>query len=126
MMNKGLWVWPSDSRAQRKVLKKVAGFSHVMAAMSALVRSKEGMSNSELDDAIGNNSNWMTVWVVKQLTSLGFIEFKVDFFGGPARYQLTELGRNAFATISGQPLPPKQPAPAQAPSAVPQTAAPKA
>jgi hypothetical protein len=66
--------------------------------------SKEGLSNSELDDLTADNSNWMTLWTVKQLTSLGFIEYRVDFFGGPARYQLTDLGRNVLGMVAGQPL----------------------
>ena len=104
MLNAGLWVWPSDVKAQQEVLRKVAASPHLLQAMTSLMSSKEGLSNSELDDAIADNSNWMTIWTVRQLTSLGFIEYKVDFFGGPARYQLTELGRNAFGMITGQPV----------------------
>jgi len=100
-MNAGLWVWPSNVKAQQKVLQKVAASPHLLQAMTSLVSDKEGLSNSELGDAIADNSNWMTLWTVRQLTSLGFIEYKVDFFGGPARYQLTELGRKAIGIITG-------------------------
>lgn len=103
------------------------------AAMTAISKSKQGLSNAELDDLIGDNSEWMTLWVIKQLTALGFIEYKVDLFGGPARYQLTELGRNVVATITGRPTqpPPKPqaPIPAQPQAATPpqpQAAAPRA
>jgi hypothetical protein len=78
-----------------------------MAALTALGKSKEGMSDAELDDAINDNAEWTTLWVVRQLTSLGFIEYKVDFFGNPARYQLTDAGRSALATITGQPPSPR-------------------
>jgi hypothetical protein len=122
-MNTGLWVWPSDAKAQQKVLHIVAASPHLMQAMRFLMKSKEGLSNSELDDLMADYSNWMTLWNVKQLTSLGFIEYKVDFFGGPARYQLAELGRNSLATITGQPV--QQKPPAQAPPAA-QVAAPLA
>ncbi len=122
-LTKGLWVWPSDPKGQRRVLRKVASSQHLVAAMQAIAKSKEGMSNSELDDAINESSEWTTLWVVRQLTSLGFLDFKVDFFGNPARYQLSELGRGALSMITGQPLPQKPPAPSPPP---PQPVAPKA
>ena len=84
-MNAGLWVWPSDAKAQQNVLQKVAASPHLLQAMTCLISNKEGLSNSELDDLTADNSDWMTLWTVRQLTSLGFIEYKVDFFGGPAR-----------------------------------------
>lgn len=122
-MPKGLWVWPSDARGQRRVLKKVAASPHLASALTAIGKSKEGMSNAELDDTINDSSEWTTLWVVRQLTSLGFVDFKVDFFGNPAKYQLSELGRAALAVVTGQPLPPKPQTPAQPPA---QAAAPKA
>jgi len=120
-MPKGLWVWPSDPKAQRTTLRKVAASPHLIAALTAIGKSKEGMSDTELDDAINDNSEWTTLWVIRQLTALGFIEFKVDFFGNPAKYQLTEAGRSALATITGQPPPPKPPtaAPSKPQSAPP-------
>ena len=124
-MNTGVWVWPADAKGQQKMLQKVAASPHLFQAMTFLMKKKEGLSNSELDDAIADNSNWMTLWMVRQLTSLGFIEYKVDFFGGPAQYQLTELGKSAFGMITGQPVPkpvvvapiPAPPAPQAAPVA---------
>jgi len=121
-MTSGLWVWPSDPKGQRKVLRQVAASPHLMAAMTALAKSREGLSNAELDDLINDSSEWLTLWVIRQLTSLGFVEFRVDFFGNPAKYRLTEVGRQAFSVITGQPL---QKPPASAPQ-VPQPAAPKA
>ena len=104
-MNKGLWIWPTDPRGQRRVLRTVAGSPHLMAALAALGKSKEGMSDAELVEAINDTSEWTTLWVIRQLTSLGFTEYQVDFFGNPARYRLTELGQNALATVTGRPLP---------------------
>ena len=121
-MTKGLWIWPSDLRDQRRVLRNAAASPHLMAALTAIGKSREGLSNAELDDAINDSSEWTTLWVVRQLTSLGFIEFKVDYFGNPARYQLTEAGRTALSTITGQPPPQKPPPP---PQLVPQPAASK-
>lgn len=122
-MPKGVWVWPSDPKLQRKLLRKVAGSEHLMAAMAALAKSKEGMSDSELADVVTDGSEWPTLWVVRQLTSLGFVEYKVDFFGNAAKYQLTEPGRVALSKITGLPLPQKPPAPTQP---APQPAAPRA
>lgn len=128
-MNKGLWIWPSDQNAQRMVLRKVAESKQLVSAMAAIAKSKEGLSNAELDDVIGDNSEWLTLNAVRQLTSLGFVEFKVDFFGGPAKYQLTDRGRSALSMITGKTVQPPQqkpPAPPQTPPPAPQAAAPKA
>ena len=122
-MNTGLWVWPSDTKAQGKVIRKVAEAKHLVQAMVAIAKRKEGLSNAELDDIMASNSNWMTLWMIRQLTSLGFIEFKVDLFGEPAKYELTELGRSVLFSITGQPAKPKAPVP-QTPTAQP--AVPKA
>jgi len=122
-MPKGVWVWPPDTKGQRKVLRTVAASPHLRAAMASIAKSKEGLSNAELADAIDDTSEWTTLWVVRQLTSLGFLDFKVDFFGNPARYQLNEAGRVALAMITGQPLPQKPPTPAPAAAS---PAAPKA
>jgi hypothetical protein len=93
----------------------------MMAYLKALARSKEGLSNADLDDALNDNSAWLTLWETKQLTSLGFIQFTVDFFGNPARYTLTELGRAALSAITGQPSPPKPAAPTATPAPMPKS-----
>jgi hypothetical protein len=119
---KGLWVWPPDPRGQRRVLRVVSASPHLMAAIAALGKSKEGMSNAEISEAINDTAEWTTLWVVRQLTSLGFVDFKVDLFGNPARYQLTELGLTALSILTGKPAPQKQPtASPSAPSVAPQT-----
>ncbi|MDG6950138.1 MAG: hypothetical protein JRM77_09925 [Nitrososphaerota archaeon] len=121
-MPKGVWVWPADLQSQQETLKNVAISPHLRAAMTALASSKEGMSNAELDDAIGGSSEWTTLWIARQLTALGFVEFKVDFFGNPARYHLTELGRTAFSKMTGTPLPASPPASSPQQAAVPKSA----
>ena len=121
-MPKGIWVWPSDPRGQRKALKRVADSPHLMAALMAVSKSKESMSNAEIAEAIKDTSEWTTLWVIRQLTSLGFIKYEVDFFGNPARYEITDQGRVALSVITGQPLP-KPPTPA---APAPQPAPPKA
>ncbi len=115
-MNTGLWVWPSDQKGQRRMLRKVSASGHLMAALQAITKSKGGLSNAEIDDVILENSNWMTRWVVDQLISLGFAEYKVDFFGGPGKYELTELGTEAFSAITGKPIQKSSPFPASPPT----------
>lgn len=108
---------------------EISGSEHLMAALKALGKSKEGLSNSELDYLLSDNSEWMTLWVTRQLVSLGFISYKVDFFGNPARYALTDLGRDVLQRLTTQTAPrppqhdshPPQPAPASVPPAPPQT-----
>jgi hypothetical protein len=123
-MNQGLWVWPSDERTQRQLAKRVSESEHLMAELKAIMRSKEGLSNAELDDATSDNSNWITLWATRQLLSLGFIEYKVDFFGNPGRYTLTDLGRDVLQKLTGQPAPAKPPAAPVKPPAPPATTAP--
>ena len=133
-MNTGVWVWPSEPRRQRKTLRMVAASPSLMIAMNAIAKKQDGMSNSELDEALGDNAEWITIWTIRQLTSLGFVDYKVDLFGGPAKYQITDLGRNAISMITGQPAPrpppvvqapPPKPATAPAPTPAPQAAVPK-
>ena len=121
----GLWIWPADPRAQNRTLKRLAESPRLIAAMTAIAKSKTGLSNSELDDTLSDNSNWMTLWMVRQLTALGFVEFVVDLFGGPAKYRLSELGMASLRAITGQPTQPKAtaaPLPAAPPQATPKAA----
>jgi hypothetical protein len=115
-MDKGAWVWPTDPRGQRRVLRQVAASVPLMKALQGIAKSKEGLSNPEVDELLGDSANWITLWSVRQLMALGFIEYKVDPFGSPARYAATDLGRSSLGTITGAP-PPASPAPAQAPAA---------
>jgi len=117
-MNTGLWVWPTDSKAQRRILRKVARSEHLVVALQAMSKSSAGLSNAQVDDALSEYSHWQTRWVVEQLISLGFSDYKVDFFGGPGKYVLTELGKNALSAITGKPV--------QVPTAPPQPSKPPA
>lgn len=101
-MNQGLWVWSSDPGKQRQMIKEILESEHLMAALKAITKSKEGLSNAELDDVLSDNSNWMTLWVTRQLLSLAFIEYKVDFFGNPGRYSPTNLGRDVLQRLTEQ------------------------
>jgi hypothetical protein len=124
-MNTGLWVWPTDAKAQRRTLRNVSKAEHLVAAMQAIAKSKDGLSNAQLDDTLSDYSNWQTRWVVSQLISLGFADYNVDFFGEPGRYVLTELGANALSAITGKPIQKQPPAHASPPAgAKPTTPAP--
>lgn len=103
-MNTGLWVWPSDAKAQPRILRKVARSEHLVAGMQAVAKSTDGLSNAQIDAALSEYSHWQTRWVVDQLISLGFADYKVDFFGGPGKYVLTELGRNTLSIVTGKPV----------------------
>lgn len=102
-MNHGLWTWPPGEAAQKEIITQVAASPLLVSAMTALAKAKDGLSNAQLDDSLGDNSNWMTLWVIRQLTALGFTEFKVDFFGGPAKYRLTPLGTSVLSAVTGKP-----------------------
>ena len=91
------------------MLRKVATSLHLMSAMAVISKSKEGVSNAELDDAINDSSEWTTLWVIRQLAALNFIDFRANLFGNPAGYQMSELGRAALSKITGRPLPQKPP-----------------
>jgi len=107
------------------MMDRISESEHLMAALKALAKSKDGLSNSELDDVLSDNSNWMTLWVIRQLTSLGFVDYKVDFFGGPARYKLTDLGTDVSQKLTAQAVPPKPTTqPAQPSQAAPKAATP--
>jgi hypothetical protein len=126
-MDHGLWVWPSDPREQQLTLRRISESEHLMAALKAIPKSKEGLSNAELDEILSDNSSWMTLWVIRQLTSLGLVKYNVSFFGNPARYTLSDLGRDVYQKLTGQPAPAQpvvQPA-AAAPAAQPAQPAPR-
>jgi len=99
---KVLLVSASDERTQRLITKKVSQSKHLMAALEAIMKRKEGLSNAELDDLISDNSSWTTRTVTVELLSLGLVEYQVDLFGNPGRYTLTDLGRNIMQRITGQ------------------------
>jgi hypothetical protein len=102
MTEKGPWLWASDERTQRRVAKEVTESKPLMAALEAIMKREEGLSNAELDDLISDNSNWITLSVMRRLLSLGFVEYKVDLFGNPGRYTLTDLGRDFMQKLTGK------------------------
>jgi hypothetical protein len=90
---RGLWVWSSDSKEQETIVRKVAQEDELGAILTALAKSPDGLSNAQIDRVLRNNSQWRTLWHMRELIALGIAEYKPDFFGDPGRYVLTERGR---------------------------------
>ena len=105
-MKKGIWVWPSDPKEQEKVLAEIRASEWSLAALTALSKSKDGLSNAQLDIAMASFSQWNTRWYIEQLLSLGFIEYKIEWIGDAGKYMLTDLGKEILRRLTGQPLPP--------------------
>jgi hypothetical protein len=100
---KGVWVWPTSEKEQSKVIKKVADDPRLLAVLKAVAKNKDGMSNPEVDEALGTNSDWVTIWTLRQLLALGFVDYRTDLFGEASKYFITELGKQVLGKISGQP-----------------------
>ena len=100
---KGFWFWPSEPKEQDKVLRKMRQEDELATILAALARSPEGFSNAQIDNLLRNNSQWRTVSHMMELTALGFVQYKVHFFGDPGKYQLTDLGKTVLSRILGQP-----------------------
>lgn len=96
---RGLWTWPSEQSEQEKTLHKITGEDELEAILSALAESPEGLSNAQLDRLLKNNSQWRTRPHLEELIALGFILYKVQFFGEAGKYELTDLGRFVLSKI---------------------------
>jgi hypothetical protein len=101
-MVKGVWVWPEDSKEQEKIIKKIKGSDYMVSVLLALAKSKDGLSDSQIDESIGSNSLWLTIWTLRQLLALGFISYEMPPFGEPGKYSLSTLGRNVLQRIIPQ------------------------
>ena len=98
---KGIWVWPEDEKEQKKVIKKVAESAPILTVLTLLSKSKDGLSNAQIDTMMTSNSQWNTLWTLRQLLSLRFANYKLDLFGDPGKYQLTDLGKDILAKMTG-------------------------
>jgi hypothetical protein len=90
---KGLWTWPSEPKGQERVLQGILREDELSIIMLELANHSEGLSNAQLDGLLVNNSQWRTLWHMRELIALGFVEYQVQFFGDAGKYQLTELGK---------------------------------
>ncbi len=98
----GIWFWPSDAKEQSKVLRRIAQEDELTTILNALAKKPDGLSNAKIDKLLGNDSQWRTLLHMRELTALGFVEYKVQFFGGPGQYVLTDLGKSILPRITGQ------------------------
>jgi repressor of nif and glnA expression len=103
-MVKGIWVWPEIPRRQKEIIEEIKKSNYMVNVLSVLAKSKEGLSDSQIDEEIRSNSLWLTLWTLRQLLALGFIKYEVPPFGEPGKYTITELGKNVLQRI----LPPPQ------------------
>jgi hypothetical protein len=97
---KGIWGWPSETKDQDKTLRKVMEEDELATILIALAKAPQGLSNAQLDKLLSNNSQWRTLWHTRELLALGFIQYKIQFFGEPGKYELTDLGKTAAARIA--------------------------
>jgi hypothetical protein len=95
----GVWFWTENEREQIKLLERLKKLD-LIKILVLLAKSKDGLSNSEINNMINNNSQWRTIWDLRQLLSLGFVAYKIDLFGDPGRYQITELGKTILQTMT--------------------------
>jgi hypothetical protein len=96
---KGIWFWPSESKEQKKTLQRVVHEDEFVTILLALAKSLDGLSNAQLDKLLENNSQWRTLLHIKELMALGFVEYRVQFFGDAGKYLLTELGQTIVSRI---------------------------
>jgi hypothetical protein len=96
---KGIWGWPSETKDQDKTLRKVMEEDELATILIALAKSPQGLSNAQLDNLLSNNSQWRTLTHTRELLALGFIQYKIQFFGEPGKFELTDLGKIAVARI---------------------------
>lgn len=96
---KGIWSWPSEPEEQDKTLRKIMQEDELVTILVALAKSPEGLSNAQLDRLLSNNSQWRTLPHMKELMALGFVQYRVQFFGEAGKYELTDLGKTAISRI---------------------------
>ncbi len=96
---KGIWAWPSEPKEQDKVLRKIAQEDELVPILLALAKTPEGLSNAKIDKLVSNNSQWRTLWHMRELIALGFVKYDVQFFGNPGEYTLTELGKTVVSKL---------------------------
>ena len=96
---KGNWTWPSEPKEQDMVLRKIAQEDELVPILFALAKNPEGLSNARIDKALSNNSQWRTLWHMRELIALGFVKYDVQFFGNPGEYTLTQLGKTAVSKL---------------------------
>ena len=100
---KGTWSWPTEEKQQSKIIRNITGSTSMLAILTALSKNKDGLSNAQIDIAMSSFSQWNTLWALRQLLALGFIQYNTELFGNSGKYTLTELGVKIIQKLTGQP-----------------------
>jgi DNA-binding HxlR family transcriptional regulator len=94
---RGLWLWPEKDRP--KILDKL-NIPYIITILDALKEKPEtGLSNAEIDSLLGTASQWLIFWNLRELISLGIVQYTAELFGEPGKYRLTEFGREVLEEI---------------------------
>lgn len=96
---KGIWTWPSDPKEQEETLRQIGREDELLTILEALAKNPEGLSNAQLDKLLANNSQWRTLSHMKELLSLSFVRYHIQFFGDAGKYEITDLGKATLSNI---------------------------
>ena len=97
---RGPWFWPSDTKEQEAVLRKIWREDELTTILAAFNDHPEGLSNAQIDKSLRNNAQWRTLWHLKELMALGLVEYVPHFFGDPGRYVLSDRGRELLHKVA--------------------------
>lgn len=72
---------------------------HILGILAALKSNQSGLSNAEIDSILGTASQWLIFWDLRELMSLGMVEYEAELFGEPGKYRLTQFGLSVLEQI---------------------------
>jgi hypothetical protein len=97
---RGVWLWPEKDR--QKILDRL-NVPYIITILGMLKeRSETGLSNAEIDSLLGTASQWLIFWNLRELISLGIVQYIPELFGEPGKYRLTEFGRAVLEEIKSR------------------------
>jgi len=96
--------WTAEEIEKQATRRRSAEENHLLAIMRILEKSRDGLSNAEIDALLDNNSQWAAALYLKQLSAALLIVYRTQFFGEPGKYILTESGRALLRRVSGDHL----------------------
>lgn len=86
---RGVWTWQEKEKQQ--IMDKLKT-PQMLGILTALKDKESGLSNAEIDSMLGTASQWLIFWDLRELMSLGMVEYRAELFGEPGKYHLTQLG----------------------------------
>jgi hypothetical protein len=93
---RGAWTWQEKEKHQ--IIDRLKT-PRMLGILTALKGNESGLSNAEIDSILGTASQWLIFWDLRELMSLGIVEYKVELFGEPGKYHLTQLGLSVLQQI---------------------------